>query len=142
MAVAIAWADLQARIEAAAISIGEVTLPVKWPNSSYDLPEGVAAPFLLVEMTGGSGRPLELGGGIWQDGGQSFVHVLVPTNSGVADTLSIVDQIIAMFRSPPLEPVVYTQVTADPGGAGSDDGLYWRTSVSADWRVQTRVQRS
>jgi hypothetical protein len=142
MATVIAWADLQARLETAAISIGGVVLPISWPNRTFRAPAGTPAPWLLVEMTGGSGRPLELGGGIWLDEGQSFVHVLVPTNSGVADAMSIVDQVIAMFRSPPLEPVVYTHITADPGGPGSDDGLYWRTSVSADWRLQTLVPRS
>lgn len=142
MAVVIAWTDLQSRLTAAAISLGETLVPIRWPNGTYQPPADEPAAWLLVEMSGGAGRPLELGGGIWQDEGRSLVHVLVPTNSGVDDALSIVDQLIAMFRSPPLEPVVYTQIQADPGGPGTDDGLYWRTSVSADWRVQTRVSRS
>lgn len=142
MATVIAWADLQARLETAAVSISGIVLPISWPNRTFRAPVGTPAPWLLVQMTGGAGRPLELGGGVWLDEGQAFVHVLVPTNSGVADAMSIVDQVIAMFRSPPLEPVVYTRITADPGGPGSDDGLYWRTSVSADWRLQTLVPRS
>jgi hypothetical protein len=56
--------------------------------------------------------------------------------------MDIVDQVIACFRGPPTEPVVYMRISADPGGPGSDDGLYWRTSVTAEWRLQTYVARS
>lgn len=142
MASVIAWTDLQARLTAAAITSGGALLPIALPNRTFNAPSGVPAPWLLVQMTGGSGRPIELGGSIWQDEGQSFIHVMVPTNTGTDAANDIVDQVIAMFRGPPTEPVVYTVVTADPGGAGSDDGLYWRTSVTADWYVQTFVARS
>jgi hypothetical protein len=90
----------------------------------------------MVQMTGGSGYPVELGGVTWQDDGQSFVHILVPTNTGVDIANDLIDQVIAMFRGPPFGPIIYRQVTADPGGPGSDDGLYWRTSVSADWYIR------
>lgn len=141
MANTIVWTDLQARLAAADISAGGIILPIVWPNSGFKPPTGIA-PWLLVEMAGGSSRPIELGGSIWQDEGQAFVHVLVPTNTGVAVAMGIVDQVVATFRSPPLEPVVYLRIYADPGGPGSDDGLYWRTSVTAEWRVQTYVARS
>jgi hypothetical protein len=79
----IVWTDLQARLSAAAISSGGTVLPIVWPNSGRSSRRPAPAPWLLVEMAGGSSRPIELGGSIWQDEGQAFVHVLVPTNTGV-----------------------------------------------------------
>lgn len=142
MASVIAWTDLQARLTAAGISSGGTVLPIAWPNQDFNAPAGTPAPWLMVQMVGGSGRPLELGGAVWQDEGQSYVHVLVPTKTGVAAAMDIVDQVVAAFRGPPQDAIIYYQVMADPGGAGSDDGVYWRTSVTAEWRAQTRVTGS
>ena len=138
MANALVWADLQARVAAAQIAAGGIVLPIRWPNRGFAAPTPVA-PWLMVEMAGGSGRPVELGGAVWQDEGQAMVHVLVPVNTGVDVAMDVVDQVKAMFRGPPYEHVVYQAISADPGGPGTDDGLYWRTSVTADWHVWTNV---
>ncbi len=134
-----AWADLQARIGAAAIAVDGAVLPVFWPNMKRNTPAGA---FLLIEMTGGSSRPISLGGENWLSEGQAMIHVMVPVNTGVTGVFGIVDQVEAMFRGPPHESVVYERVTSDPGGPGSDDGNWWRTSVTADWHLQTIVPRS
>lgn len=137
MANALVWADLQARVDAAQLSSGGVVLPVGWPNTTFK-PPAPPRPWVLVEMTGGSAERLELGDTVpWLDEGQSLVHVLVPVNTGLDAAMDIVDQVKAMFRRGSASPVRYTRVDADPGGPGTDDGSFWRTSVTADWRVQT-----
>jgi len=138
MSSVVAWTDLQARIQAAGIAIKGTPLQVAWPNRKPDPP--IKGAFLLVELTGGSSRPISLGGENWLAQGQAMVHVMVPVNTGVDDVFSVVDQVEAMFRQPPHETVVYERVTSDPGGPGSDDGNYWRTSVTADWHLQTISQ--
>lgn len=136
MANAAVWADLQARVAAAQIAADGVVVPVAWPNLKFTAPN--LKPWLMVEMAGGSAERLQLGDVVpWLEEGQSMVHVLVPVNTGVGTAMALVDQVSAMFRAPSAAPIRYTRVSADPGGPGTDDGSYWRTSVTADWQVQT-----
>ena len=136
MANALVWADLQARVAAAQVAAGGVVLPICWPNTRFTSPSP-PRPWLLVEMTGGAAERMELGDAVpWLDEGQSMVHVLVPVNTGVDAAMDLVDQVQAMFRAPSGAPVRYTRVQSDPGGPGTDDGNYWRTSVTADWMCQ------
>jgi hypothetical protein len=133
-----AYADIQARLTG-------VAYPIKWPNTPFTLPVdagGDPTPYYIVEIMGGASEPIELGGGIWQNVGMTWVHMLVPVNSGADAAFAMADDIIARFRSPPLEPVVYLEISDDPGDPGDDNGNYWRTSISASWRLQTYVQRS
>ncbi len=136
MANAIARADLRARLLAAGLGV-----PIAWPNEPFEIPDP-PSPWISVELVGGDDVPIEVGGGLWSASGQSLVHVLVPTNSGVAASDALIDAVKTAFRGPPLEPVVHERIGADPGGPGTDDGLYWRTSVTADWHLQTYAPRS
>lgn len=139
MAAAIAWADLQARLESAQIALNGVLVKIAYPNSDFSLPSQSEA-WMRVEMSYGASSPYELGThAMWLEEGQTIVDVMVMSGTGLDDTISIIDQLKATFRGPPYDPVVYHRVTADPGGSGSDDGLYWVTSIRADWHVQSVI---
>ena len=141
MAAAIAWADLVSRLDNAQIALGGVLVKIAYPNSDFSLPSQ-AEPWIRVEMSYGDSSPQELGdAAMWLETGQAIIDVMAMSGTGLDDTISIIDQLKATFRGPPYDPVVYYRVMADPGGSGSDDGLYWVTSLRAEWRVQSIVER-
>ena len=141
MAYAIAWADLRARLAAAAFTSNGHAVPACFPNEGFQAPAG-NRPWLRVDVSGGSGLPIELGGETWQDDGQALIDVLVPVGTGVDATVALMDGLKAMFRGPPFEPITYVRVAADPGGTGDDDGQYFITSMRAEWKLTTRINRS
>ena len=139
MAKALVWVDVRARLSVDPPTLGSAVLPIAFPNAPFTRPQP-PAPFLLVEVAAGSGKPIELGGRTWQDEAQVFVHVLVPTNIGVDSANDIEDQVRALFRQPSASGVIYESVDGDPGGPGSEDGVYWRTTIIANCRVQTILE--
>jgi hypothetical protein len=141
MAKALIWADVKARLTASPIMLNGAALPVAFPNEDFQRPEP-PAPWLLVEVAAGLNKPVELGGGFWQTDGQVFVHVLVVTGTGTDDATTIEDQVLALFRRPAPVPsfVLWDSVDGDPGGPGTEDGAYWRTSIIANCRVDSTIQ--
>ena len=141
MAFEIAWADLRARLAAAAFMSNGQPVPVCFPNEDFQAPAG-NRPWMRADVSGGSGLPIELGGATWQDDGQALIDVLVPVGTGVAATAALLDGLKGMFRGPPYDPITYVRIAADPGGSGDDDGQYFITSLRAEWRLTTRINRS
>jgi hypothetical protein len=143
MSKVVAYADIQTRLQGIGYSI-------KWPNTPFVLPtttdaEGINVPatYLIVEIMGGSSRQIELGDNpTWEAAGQTWVHILSPVDTGPDDSYALADDITAKFRLPPLEPIMYTDISDEPGDPGDDNGNYWRTSIAASWRFQNRVQGS
>lgn len=140
MANVLAWADLRLRLAAANLSYNGVALPIAYPNTTFARPTSLI-PWIRVDMTGSSSLPLDLGADHWLDDGSSIIDILVKTGTGTDATNQVFDDLMAIFRGPPYNPVVYERISGDPGG-GSDDGLYWITSIRADWHIQTITDRS
>lgn len=140
MANVLAWADLMTRLGAANLSFNGVMLPIAYPNTTFSRPSQLI-PWIRVDMTGSSSTPRDLGAAHWLDDGSSMIEIFVKTGTGLDASNQVFDDLMAMFRGPPYSPVVYERIIGDPGG-GSDDGLYWITSIRADWHIQTITQRS
>ena len=140
MAHVLAWADLRTRLAAADLSWNGHPVPACFPNEGFQAPPG-NRPWLRADVSGGAGLPIELGGETWRDDGQALIEVLVPVGTGTDATAALIDGLKAMFRGPPYEPITYTRVAADPGGTGDDDGQYFITSMRAEWKLSTRVNR-
>lgn len=140
MANVLAWADLVIRLEAANLAYNGVALPIAYPNTSFARPTQLI-PWIRVDMTGSSSSPMELGATNWLDDGSSMIEIFVKTGTGLDASNQVFDDLMAMFRGPPYDPIVYERIVGDPGG-GSDDGLYWISSIRADWHVQTVTPRS
>lgn len=128
-------AETRALIEGANLGV-----TIKWPNEGFDLPEPPAL-YLAVEISSGQDRPMEIGGAnvTWEAGGLIWCHVMVPNNSGYQAAFQMQDQLAALFRDTgATQNVVFDQIRDDPGDYGGQNGNYWRSSVSVDWRLQTR----
>lgn len=138
MSLVLAWADLRARLAAAALASGGRPVPVCEPNTTFAAPPG-NAPWLRADVSGGGGVPVELGGETWQDEGMALIDVLVRVGTGVDATAALVDALKSAFRGPPYAPITYTRVVADPGGSGGDDGEYFITSVRAEWKLSSHA---
>ena len=119
---------------------------ISWPNDDFVIPQDPNTlnplPFLIVEVTGGTSRPIELNGdgpAVWLNNGQVWVHVFVPVKTGPNLSFAITDDVISKFRLPPYEPIVYYEMMDDPGSQDPENGNYWRSSVTANWRLQTLI---
>lgn len=141
MASAIAWADLRARLTAAAFMSGGVAVSIAYPNTNFKRP-APGLPWLRADVASGAALPIDVGANIWSDEGESIVDIFVPTGSGLDASIALIDGLKAMFRGPPFDTVIYVRVAADSGGSGDDDGLYWITSVRANWRLETIITRT
>ena len=140
MSRVLAWADLRARLAAAALTSAGQPVPVCYPNTSFRAPPG-NLPWLRADLSTGSGLPIELGGETWQDEGQAFIDILVPVGTGTDAASAIEDSLKAFFFFDTETTVIYTRIAADPGGSGDDNGQYFITSMRAEWKLTTRVNQ-
>jgi hypothetical protein len=130
------WADARARITAAAASL---SLPVAWPNEAFTTPEP-PAPWLAVEASASTDDPIELTGGMWQEDGLVWLHVMIPSGSGIDAGLTIRKSLANAFRSVTDAAVglIYQGANFDPSGPGTDDGMYQRLTAMVSYIYQDR----
>lgn len=134
MSKLIAINDARAKVEAAVLGV-----PIKWPNEDFQLPDP-PVPYIAVEISSGHDRPIEIGSNAtWEVTGQLWFHVFAPVRIGYVTVFTIQDSISAIFRDASTSAVVYDQIRDDPGDYGGENGNFWRSSVTIDWRLQTRV---
>lgn len=125
----VVWNDALPRILAAAAS---VNLIVELPNEEAGPRPVPPQPWLDIEVAADAAMPLEMGGAIWEEHGQIFLHVMIPVGSGILDGLTIRKALSVAFRAVSGAPngLVYRQGQAfDPMGPGTDDGVYRRLSL-------------
>ena len=121
------WDDVRQRVAAVADPIG---LRVVWPNEDAAPPVGVAnpqpKPFLDVEVAGQLMETLEITAVIWQEDGVIYLHLMVPTGTGIRDGLVLRKQFSTAFRQVTDQPegLIYRDQTFDPLGASTDDGVF------------------
>lgn len=128
------WIDARARLEAA--DLGGAT--IAWPNEPFDLPEPLA-PYLVAEISGDMSEPIELGsGGTWQEDGTVWVHVMVPSFTGLTDGLALRKTVANLFRGVSAGGIVYRGAQMDPGGTADDAGNWFRLSLGVQYVFQDR----
>ncbi|MFC0410942.1 phage tail terminator-like protein [Roseomonas elaeocarpi] len=126
------WADAQVLIRDTAATQG---LPVAWPNEVFDdLPEP-PAPFVAVEIRGDGAEPYELGGGVWREDGSLYLHVMVPTGSGITAGLQLRKAFADGFRGLPPRTVIYDSFSFDPG-SDDEEGNWHRLTLRVAYHYQ------
>lgn len=130
------WADARARITIAAASL---SLPVAWPNETFKTPEP-PVPWLAVEASATTDDPIELTGGMWQEDGFVWLHVMIPAGTGIDAGLTLRKSLANAFRSVSDAPdgLIYRGANFDPSGPGTDDGMYQRLTASIAYIFQDR----
>lgn len=130
MSSPVPWNDARARLDAAFS-----TTPVAWPNEQFAHPEPPSI-WLAVEMTGDVLAPVELGANVWQEEGRLLVHVFAPVGTGTEDARTTAKQVANTFRAIASDPIIYLGASIGHGETSDDQGMWWRLTVSVDWRYQ------
>jgi Bacteriophage related domain of unknown function len=123
------WDDALPRIQAAAASIA---LSVELPNEDAGPRPMPPAPWLDIEVAAQGAEPIEIGGKIWEERGQIFLHVMIPVGTGLRAGLVLRKTLSEAFRAVTDAPagLVYRDgQDFDPLGPGTDDGVYRRLSL-------------
>lgn len=128
------WAEAQAIIQAAADALG---LAVSWPNEESEepeaLPDGTLPPFLAVEIEADGAEPIELGGGVWDETGTLWLHLLVPTGSGITAGGTIRKTLANAFRGRPGGALRWLDYRFPPGSIDEGSGNWYRLSLGVHY---------
>lgn len=114
--------------------------PIAWENELFDRPEP-AAPWIMVEMVGDLYAQMSIGAGVqsenrWDEEGVLLLHVFVPSGTGASTARAYAKSLADLFRGALLigDSLEFLDASIGMGQPGDDDGLWWRISVSVDWR--------
>ena len=132
------WGDARPRIEAAAAA---QSLAVAWPNESFTAPQP-PAPWLDIEFNSAADTPIEIGATTWQEDGALWLHIMLPTGSGLDTALALKDALSVAFRNvtDAVTGLVYRGgQSTDPITDGTDDGVYVRLTLAVRYIFQSRV---
>jgi hypothetical protein len=114
---------MRARIEAAAITLRSVPVPLRWQNEATPLPD-TPSPFVYSEFLTGRGRIAGFGGGrgcnLYRNPATFTAYVFVPKDSGLDDAEAIAEQVAALFRSYRDDSISCFDATVHPGGDGAE----------------------
>jgi hypothetical protein len=116
------------------------TTTIAWENESFTKPEPPAA-WLMVEMTGDLYAQMSIGAGVqsenrWDEEGVLLLHVYVPSGTGASTARAYAKSLADLFRGALLldDSLEFLDASIGMGQPGDDDGMWWRISVSVDWR--------
>jgi hypothetical protein len=127
------WTDFRDKIQAANVIAAD---RIAYPNVPFQNPEPPGT-FIVLEHTGNVLEPIELGPtAVWQEEGQGYVHILVPTGTGTDDARVLAKNVANVFRGLPAADIQYLGASIGSGQAADPDGMWWRITVTIDWRYQ------
>jgi Bacteriophage related domain of unknown function len=134
------YADARARVQAVADAAGINV--VAWPNEPPpDRPEPPKT-WMAAGFYENGATVIEIGNSLWEERGQVMIDVMVPVGEGIADGLTLRDALKTAFRAAASLPVGLhygTEESYDQTGAQSEDGVYFRLTMTAAYRYQTRT---
>lgn len=114
---------------------GWTTTPVVFENERYDLPD-TPAPFLYVEIVGDTmnqetiGAP---GANTWLEVGFTYIHVMVPANSGTSTARTYAKQVLDLFREQSIAGLNMPEMSIGAGEPGRDFPKYWALTATIRW---------
>jgi len=126
------WTDAQVLIRDTAATLD---IPVAWPNEVFDALPEPPAPFVAVELQGDGAEPYEMTGGVWREDGSLYLHVMVPTGSGITEGLRLRKALADGFRGLPPRAVVYSSFGFDPG-SNDEEGNWHRLTLRVFYHYQ------
>jgi len=113
---------------------------IAWENELFDRPEP-PAPWVMVEMVGDLYAQMSIGAGVqsenrWDEEGVLMMHVFAPSGTGASTARGYAKSLADLFRGALLlaDSLEFLDASIGMGQPGDDDGLWWRISVSVDWR--------
>lgn len=127
------WDDAWSRALASATAQGLALVEVAMQDTADH--EGI---YLMFETRADSSESIELSGLIWQELGQIWVHVMVPTSTGTRPALVVRKAIATTFRAAQSLPtgLVYLGMAFAPPESATDIGNWARLSLAIDYRYQ------
>ncbi len=111
--------------------------PIYFENEKWHFPEP-PAPFLLVEVYGDFYNQASIGAdpqgeNLFREIGQIYVHVMAPRGSGTAQARTYAKQIVDLFRGNEDAGVRPRDMSIGAGEPGTEDGNYFRMTVTIEW---------
>lgn len=137
MSSLVPWDDAIALLTAANLQYNGSAIPIQQSNMNFVQPEPPSM-FLSVEMAGQSLAPIELGEthSVWEEKGQLYVHVVVPSGFGSRDARDMAKQIANIYRGLGPRNVVWRRATIGIGGTSDDNGSWWGLTIAVDYSYQ------
>ncbi len=111
--------------------------PIHFENETWKFPSP-PAPFLLVEVYGDFYDQASIGAdhadeNLFREAGQVYVHVMTPRGSGTVQARTYAKQIVDLFRGNEEAGVRPRGMSIGAGEPGTEDGNYFRMTVTIDW---------
>lgn len=100
------------------------------------IPSG-RTPFVYVEIFGDAfdqdtmGAP---GSNVWEETGQTYLHVMVPSGSGSATARDHANALMYLFREQPIDGINMTEMSIGAGDPGRDFPNMWALTLTIFWR--------
>jgi hypothetical protein len=117
------------------------TSPIAWENEEFDRPEP-PAPWVLFEITGNLYAQESIGdspqgANRWDEDGVMFLHVMVPRGSGSHTARQHAKLLADLFRGLHLvsDNLEFLDTNIGEGAPGDESGVWFRVSVSIQWRM-------
>jgi hypothetical protein len=116
---------------------------VTFENEDFTPPKtsGVAEPWCMVEITGTMYGQQSIGeddqaDNRWDEEGTLWLHFFARTGTGSHDLRIAMMQMVNLFRGTTLLDgnLEFLDASVGLGEPGDDDGVYWRVTVTIDWR--------
>jgi hypothetical protein len=135
------WDDAIPRIQAVADQLG---ITFEMPNEDAGPRPSPPAPWVQIEVSAESYRPIELGGDTWEELGQIFISLMIPIGSGIRPWLDYLSAFELAFRGLKAgmtpEGLVYSEnQSSDPLQWTIDDGMYRRLPLIVRYKFQDRL---
>lgn len=103
--------------------------PVVFENEDYQLPD-VPTDFLYIEVFGDFYDQASIGAGdrddnLWREGGQVYLHVMTPNNTGSRKAREIAKAAVDLFRGQDINGVHFRDASIGAGDPGRTFANYW-----------------
>lgn len=133
------WDDALARVQALGAAQNVRVVEVGVPDGSDD-----TAMYLAIETTANSADRIEITGQVWEEEGQVWVHVTMPSSTSQRPGIVLRKAVADVFRFADGMPpgLVYLGWSAPPPDAGSTTGNWYRLSLAVDYRYQDATTAS
>lgn len=111
---------------------------IAWENETFNRPEP-PAPWVMVEMIGDLYGRMSIGAGDedrWDEEGVLLLHIYAPAGTGASTARGYAKSLADLFRGERLlsDDLEFRDASIGMGQPGDDDGMWWKISVSIDWR--------
>lgn len=137
MSTATAYSAIKAFLDA-----NFTAAPLVYENT--DTPQAdTPVAFVFVEISGNSYRQASTGGGLtdnlFRENGLLWLHVMVPSGAGSVTARTHAETLITLLRNAELVSgkLVFMDASVGLGEPGTEDGNYWRLSVSIEWQLES-----